>query len=575
MSINQSRQTRQALLQTIQDLRAFLSAAPQSAQTTRLLSGLAALEQDVNGKKYGLLFEHHREVIDELLATHAPVLTEDTSLAIDCGGQLNFLLEGDNLAALRLLEKTHRGRIQMIYIDPPYNTGNRDFTYDDSKVDAQDGFRHSKWLSFMNTRLRLARTLLTRQGVIFLSIDDNEQAALKLLCDEIFGEENFVANIVIKSNPRGSQSSKEIASVHEYLLVYAKDILSAAIIGHRLTEDMQSEYRLSDDRGPYRLLGLRQRGGFWRASERPNLFYPFFVDPQTGSLSLAEDAAHSVAVYPYQPSTGERGTWRWSREKAAQDGADLVARQVRRADQTVWDVYQKDYLTTGAAERRTKARSLWDEKALNYQNAASELKSLFPSSPFTYAKPTYLIRRAIEMIDFRESPYILDFFAGSGTTGDAVLQCNAEDGGSRRFILCTNNENGICRDVTYERLRRSIEKEGYATSLKYDRVDFIPTAGRLYYEYAGELLAHMRELVELETGAPLSGCGEAAFVCTDEDLSALFSEPGRLARCRRLYLSHDLLPDEAQEAALAAHSVALYIVPERYYPELQEEEAWN
>ena len=193
---------------------------------------------------------------------------------------MNFLIEGDNLASLQLLEKTHKGRIQMIYIDPPYNTGNKDFTYDDNKVDGLDGFRHSKWLSFMNLRLKIAQKLLSKQGVIFISIDDNEMATLKILCDSVFGEQNCIANVIVKSNPRGSQSTKEIASVHEYILVYAKEIDSAAIIGHKLTEDMLSEYKLLDEQGAYRLLGLRQRGGFWRASERPKLFYPFYINPE-------------------------------------------------------------------------------------------------------------------------------------------------------------------------------------------------------------------------------------------------------------------------------------------------------
>ena len=482
MSTNISKQKREDLLAKIKAIRAYIATAPQDENTANLLAYLSELEKDVGAKKYGLVFEEHREEIDEVLSTHTPVLTEDGSLFIDNGGQMNFLIEGDNLASLQLLEKTHKGRIQMIYIDPPYNTGNKDFTYDDSKVDGLDGFRHSKWLSFMDSRLRIAKKLLSSQGVIFISIDDNEMSTLKSLCDNIFGEQNFVANVIVKSNPRGSQSTKEIASVHEYILVYAKDVLSSAIIGHKLTDDMQSEYSLSDENGAYRLLGLRQRGGFWRASERPKLFYPFYVNPTNAHLSLEEDSEHTIAVYPYQPSTGEKGTWRWSREKVAVDGDRLIAKTVKRGDDIVWDIYQKDYMASGDTVRRTKAKSLWDEKEMNYQNAANELKELFGTSPFTYAKPTYLIRRAMEMIDFSQNPYVFDFFAGSGTTGHAVMKLNAEDGGNRRFILCTNNENNICREVTYERIKRVIDKEGYSASLKYFKVDYIPVSERMYYE---------------------------------------------------------------------------------------------
>ena len=570
MSTNVSKQKREELLAKIKAIRTYIATAPQDENTANLLAYLSELEKDVGAKKYGLVFEEHREEIDEVLSTHTPVLTEDGSLFIDNGGQMNFLIEGDNLASLQLLEKTHKGRIQMIYIDPPYNTGNKDFTYDDSKVDGLDGFRHSKWLSFMDSRLRIAKKLLSSQGVIFISIDDNEMSTLKSLCDNIFGEQNFVANVIVKSNPRGSQSTKEIASVHEYILVYAKDVLSSAIIGHKLTDDMQSEYSLSDENGAYRLLGLRQRGGFWRASERPKLFYPFYVNPNNAHLSLVEDSEHTIAVYPYQPSTGEKGTWRWSREKVAIDGDKLIAKTVKRGNDIVWDIYQKDYMASGDTVRRTKAKSLWDEKEMNYQNAANELKELFGTSPFTYAKPTYLIRRAMEMIDFSQNPYVLDFFAGSGTTGHAVMKLNAEDGGNRRFILCTNNENNICREVTYERIKRVIDKEGYAASLKYFKVEYIPVSERMYYEYADELLTHIRELVELENGINFTGNAEVGIVLTEDELAEFIQNSEAFAKCRKLYMGHDLLPDDEQEKILRARGVEISIIPDYYYRDLQE-----
>ncbi|MEY8391842.1 site-specific DNA-methyltransferase [Lachnospiraceae bacterium 45-W7] len=570
MSTNISKQKRDDLIAKIGEIRTYISSAPQDENTGNLLSYLAELEKDVNGKKYGLVFEEHREEIDEVLATHTPVLSEEKDLYIDNGGNMNFLIEGDNLASLKLLEKTHKNRIQTIYIDPPYNTGNKDFTYDDNKVDGLDGFRHSKWLSFMESRLKIAKSLLSTQGVIFISIDDNEMATLKNLCDNIFGEQNFVANVIVKSNPRGSQSTKEIASVHEYVLVYAKDISSSAIIGHKLTDDMQSEYSLSDERGQYRLLGLRQRGGFWRASERPKLFYPFYVNPENADISLTEDNEHTISVYPYQPSTGEKGTWRWSKEKVEKDGQVLIAKTVKRGANMVWDIYQKDYIASDEGIKRTKAKSLWDEKEMNYQNAANELKDLFGISPFTYAKPTYLIQRAMEMIDYSQNPYILDFFAGSGTTGHAVMKLNAEDGGNRKFILCTNNENNICRDVTYERIKRVIDKENYAASLKYYKVDYVPISERMYYEYADELLAHIRELVELENGLNFTGNAEIAIALTDEELEVFTKDTDKLAKCCKLYMGHDLLPDENQEKAIKENGIEISIIPDYYYRDLQE-----
>ena len=199
MSTNISKQKREDLLNKIKEIRNYIAAAPQDENTGNLLSYLSDLEKDVNGKKYGLVFEEHREEIDEILDTHTPVLTEDKDLFIDNGGQMNFLIEGDNLASLQLLEKTHKGKIDLIYIDPPYNTGKKDFRYDDTFVEQEDAFRHSKWVSFIYKRIGFARKLLSNEGIIFISVDDNEFSAMKMLCDEIFGEDNRVATLVWKN----------------------------------------------------------------------------------------------------------------------------------------------------------------------------------------------------------------------------------------------------------------------------------------------------------------------------------------------------------------------------------------
>lgn len=189
MSTNISKQKREDLLNKIKEIRNYIATAPQDENTGNLLSYLSDLEKDVNGKKYGLVFEEHREEIDDVLDTHTPVLTEEKDLFIDNGGQMNFLIEGDNLASLKLLEKTHKEKIDLIYIDPPYNRGKTDFVYDDNFVGDEDTFRHSKWVSFMKVRLEAAKHLLAETGLIFISIDDNEVAALKLLCDEVFGSD--------------------------------------------------------------------------------------------------------------------------------------------------------------------------------------------------------------------------------------------------------------------------------------------------------------------------------------------------------------------------------------------------
>ncbi|WP_082790231.1 DNA methyltransferase [Murdochiella massiliensis] len=197
------------------------------------------------------------------------------------------------------------------------------------------------------------------------------------------------------------------------------------------------------------------------------------------------------------------------------------------------------------------------------------MQSILGKGKFDFPKPLELINRIVK-IGSTEETTILDFFAGSGTTGHAVMKLNAEDGGNRKFILCTNNENNICRDVTYERIKRVIDKENYAASLKYYKVDYIPISDRMYYEYADELLAHIRELVELENGLNFTGNAEIAIVLTDEELEAFTADTDKLAKCRKLYMGHDLLPDEVQEKALKGNGVEISIIPDYYYRALQE-----
>lgn len=568
MSTNISKKKRDDLLDKIKQIRAFIAAAPQDENTGNLLSYLSELEKDVNGKKYGLVFEEHREEIDEVLDTHTPVLTEEADLFIDHGGQMNFLLEGDNLAALKLLEKTHRGKIKMIYIDPPYNTANKDFAYDDTRVDLTDTFRHSKWLSFMRERLRIARNLLRDDGILFISIDDNEQSDLKLLCDEIFKEENFFSQVIIQSNKRG-QTYKQIAKTHEYLLIYTRS--PEAEFNEIDKTDDDNDLNLLDKIGAYNVRELRNRNPKFGKHNRPNLFYPIYVNPSIVDkdgfcpISLAYTTDYCVEVYPFN-STGGESCWRWSTKLLSENinsntqFSNVVARAKRDGTFNIYEKYRK---TT------YKAKSIWLETDVITEKGTVELGELGLSERFPFPKPLFLLKKCLQ-IGTNSNDIILDFFAGSGTTGHAVMNLNAEDGGTRRFILCTNNENGICRDVTYERIRRVIDKEDYAASLKYYKVDYVPISDRMYYEYADELLRHIRELVELENGINFTGNEEIAIVLTEDELAAFIADKDRFAKCRRLYMGHDLLPDEAQETALFKNKIEISIIPDYYYRDLQE-----
>ena len=390
--------------------------------------------------------------------------------SVDFDTTENLYIEGDNLEVLKLLQETYLGKVKMIYIDPPYNTGN-DFVYNDEfgirseewndtsgnydadgnqivgaleKNTEANGRFHTDWLNMIYPRLRLAKDLLSDDGVIFISIDENEiENVIKLGC-EVFGEANHLGEIIVKSNPRGSMSTAEIASLHEYLVIFSKNRLDCKIVGHLLTEDMSSEYKFSDAEGNYRLLGLRMRGGFWRRSDRPKLYYPIYINPKTGLISLEKSDEYCEEALPIQPSTMEDGTWRWSRDKVKAEGHLLLGKSVTRNGETCWDVYQKDYLIKGDKERRTKAKSIWDEPEINYQNGTVEIKSLFSKGGiFDYSKPVFLLMRIFEMLDLKDEDVILDFFSGSATTAHAVIKYNCETSKRCKFIMVQLPENAL------------------------------------------------------------------------------------------------------------------------------------
>lgn len=599
MSTNVSKQKRDELIGKINSIRAYIAAAPQDENTGNLLAYLSDLEKELGSRKFGLVFEEHREAIDEMLETHTPVLTEDADLFINRGGEVNFLLEGDNLAALELLKKTHSGRIDLIYIDPPYNTGHKDFVYDDSFVDAQDTFRHSKWLSFMSKRLALAKVLLSEHGAIFISIDDHECAALKLLCDEIFDESCFVADVSWQRTYSTRNDSKGIPSEVEHILAYSsKPDWNPNKLPR--TEEMDSKYSNPDnDVMPWTSSDAFAPG----ASTHQGMVYAI-QHPFTGKM-----------IYPYKGSC-----WRYQqsdmlsimcgwcnyelkdlhdeKKRAAVCGvseidirpnvqAIVLSEPLELSAAKAQAVYNRGqwprfYFTQkgkGGIRRKTYLDSVGGRLPTNYwpydeaghtDEAKKETgKILGDMTAFSTPKPVRLMDRILTIASEPDS-IILDFFAGSGTTGHAVLAHNAAHADShRKFILCTNNENGICRNVTYERLKRVMESNDYKASLKYQVVDFVPIDERLYYEYADELLHHVRELVELENGVNFTGNAEIAIVLTDEELRKFTADQAALAMCQTLYLGHDILPDGEQESALRANEIQIHIIPDYYYRELE------
>lgn len=560
MSTNISKEKRERLVQKINAIKTYISSAAQDENTAQLLAYIADIEKDIKGKKYGLVFEEHRESIDEVLENNLPVLTEDTDLFIYNGGQMNFLIEGDNLASLKLLEKTHKGRIDLIYIDPPYNTGNKDFVYDDTFVDGNDTFRHSKWLSFMEKRLAVAKNLLSNMGVIFISIDDNEYATLKVLCDTIFGENSYVATLPRRTINSGKHDSTAVTISHDYVLVYSYLGKSIKLKQKtKSTEEKLSLYNLSDEY-------VETRGRYYITQLNKNSIQ------YSDSLNYPIIAPNGEEIWAGGGFEDKQWVWRWSKAKFqwGLENGFIVFKLNKKTNK--YKVYTKSYENVdkdGNLIIRTNPNTSLDFSSNEFTNfnATPELEKIMGAKKiFDYPKPIILIKSLIELLNLK-SYTVLDFFAGSGTTGHAVMKLNAEDGGSRKFILCTNNENNICRDVTYERIKRVIAKEDYKASLKYFKVDYLPISNKLYYEYADELLLHIRELVELENGINFNGNAEIAIVLTEKELDDFTQNIPET--CKAIYVGHDVLPTEKQEKIFAKRKIKVNVIPEYYYRDLE------
>lgn len=403
-------------------------------------------------KTYGLVWEDKPEEVEEHLRNELPVLIEDKERALtDAGPDApnHILIEGDNLEALATLAYTHAGKIDVIYIDPPYNTGNKDFIYNDSYVDNEDSYRHSKWLSFMSRRLRIAKKLLSDRGVIFISIDDNEISQLKLLCDEVLGQSNFISQFIWKKKQGGGNDSNRVVIEHEYVLCYAASLNSQLGLDTKYELDPKL-YPFKDEKGEYGLITLDK-----------------------ASIQISQSLIYDIVgpngkIYRPRIVKGKQSCWRWSKTKVETQYDELVFKNDK--------VYTKYYRPKGVVPRSLLVESRFGRT----ESGNDDIKDVFGNKPFGYPKPLFLVKH---LLSLGIGTTILDFFAGSGTTLHAVMQLNAEDGGKRRCILCTNNENGICENVTYERNKRVIQ--GYTkpngehveglkdNNLRYYRTDFV------------------------------------------------------------------------------------------------------
>ena len=361
----------------------------------------------------------------------------------------NLVVKGNNLLTLHSLLPVHEGKVKLIYIDPPYNTDNDSFKYNDS-------FTHSTWLTFMRSRLEVAKRMMSSTGVIAISIDQNEAFYLKVLCDEIFGRQNFIAAVTVQNNPKGRVLDKHFSTSHEYLLFYSKSKLPVEMSLKKSDTDIKKDYKEEDKDGHFRALELRNTHREFGRHNRANMYFPLYVDPTDGSVMLEKTEFHTKAVLPNWDD-GYEGCWTWGRTKAELQSALLVGRQVKGK----WKIYRKSYSTSDDGEVVSKKlKTIWFSKDFRTEAGQKALDAIVGAGKFRSPKSVQLIKTIVDLVtESREQDVVLDFFGGSGTTAQAVIELNREDGGDRSFILCEQMD--YLETVALKRIDSVIEDEQY------------------------------------------------------------------------------------------------------------------
>jgi len=426
-------------------------------------------DEDENAEHFGLFWPGKREARKRASEPSKKTLVLANGEGIDEEKTKNIYIEGDNLEVLKLLQKAYAGKIKMIYIDPPYNTG-KDFIYDDNfsesideylkktdQIDDQgkalttntkaDGRFHSKWLSMMYPRLRLARNLLKESGAIFISIDDNEINNLKNIMNEIFGEENFIAQIAVVNNLKGRNDQKNVATCHEYLLIYSRTN-QTILDGLPLTDEQKAEFKYTDESGKkYALRDLRKRGRPDRREDRPNMWFPIFYDEKNKKCTLERVSKNQIEITP-KKGDGSDGRWRWGRERVADNLNNLEPRFSEKTGK--WDIEHRVYLNVSSSnlipgdddldedeestERSSKSKSIWFGGEISTDVGRRTLKQILPEVEYDYPKATEFIKRCL-YLGLSNNEIVLDFFSGSSTTAQSLLELNAE-GIKKGLYMC-------------------------------------------------------------------------------------------------------------------------------------------
>lgn len=572
---NLSQQKRQRMLEFLQTIR------EEHKDDDDVLIAIGEIESELNAKKYGLVWEQHEEAVDVQMRDNIPVFTEcaDKEIFAAPGEKFNFLLEGDNLHSLRLLEKTHLGKIDLIYIDPPYNTGNQDFRYDDVYVDELDTYRHSKWLSFMSERLRIAAKLLAPHGFIFISIDDKEAAQLKLLCDEIFGDANYEKTdyIQVRYPDKTLKSDMKYHKEIEQVLVYRKSDSATPYLQPQEYDYEKFVYSVNELAPGIEIqLGGKKvvvfQKGEWELVKHKEGFKEGLKEIwATGTILNGNSSGRFFRDYldGRKEKDGLGVLY-----KVYGVGDDSFDYRYFSGPQKVTATKGKYY--QGVPVDKMEEGSTKVSPIPNFYDMAGDFGNIRHEGgiPFNSGKkPIKLMSMFLNYFKQKDIT-VLDFFAGSASTAHAVLALNQADGGTRKFIICTNDENDICTEVTYPRISNVINgyanTKGIPTNLKYYRTDFVPKDAE---EVSEELLSHIAEMVQLENGVKLDG-REYILVMSDDEADVLEQHWSEYTDVKALYVSKNVLFTTKQNALFK--NVEIHTIPDYYFKfEMQEVgEAW-
>lgn len=582
---------------------------------------LNLFEKEINNRKYGLNWEEHIEKADVDVQKNIPLFVNvlDRNIVLDPSKKVNFIIEGENLHSLSLLKKTHYNTIDLIIIDPPYNRGSNDFEYDDDFVDNNDRFKHSKWLSFMEKRLRLAKDLLNKDGYIFINIDDNEVAPLKMLCDEIFTNDNFVGMWMWEKTSTAPALSKQIRRKLEYIICYAKSLNPSHAFSQGLIDG--GDAPLLNNGNPLKELCFK------KGTVKFNIKDGIYEKDESMAIELLDNVVVKDGLN--ENDFRAKGHWKWQQstlDEEIEKGTYFLVKS------KLFSVrYQRVDITTLKVPQNYLNKDL--EVGTN-EEAANHIKEFELPGSFSYPKPVSLYKFLIKMVNLHKNITVLDFFAGSGTTAEAVLEANKEDDGDRKFIVCTNNqisarrkldylhdngflndynpgekikdttiyekideflvqnenvnkklfidnfdkydEYGICKSVTYPRIKALLtgkSAKGNDMSLKYDanlvyyKVDLIDKSEE--ETVRNGIMDNINNLIQLDNDFIIDN--QSLKVILSEDEIDEFTSSGELKDCKQLYVSSSILLTSEQIDIIRKNNITLNYIPDCYFKEELEE----